>query len=340
MNYFEITTLFKGKKETRILKAPNKKDAIALAKMKIPGILLNIKITSAPIEDQFYEFKEKFLKTIVKKKIDAKALIAAIRQLAVMTNAGISIHDSIKEVTNSSVDKELKKIFDSINDDLNSGLSLTQAMMPYRNEVGDVTLAMVELGESTGNMSESLEKLAEILEEMEENRQKFKKAMRYPITVMVAIAVAFTILMVYVVPKFKDIFSKFKTELPLPTKILLFMENIIHNYGFYLLASIVVTIIVIKYLLANNEIFKRKFDRYILKVYLFGKIAFYATMSRFTLVFTELIRSGIPIADALETSLLTLDNTHLKEKLSAVNISVQRGVSLTEAFSETGLFEG
>ncbi len=340
MNYFEVTSLFKGKKETRVLKAPSKKDAISLAKMKVPGILLNIKVTSAPVEDQFYEFKEKFLKTIIKKKIGIKALIAAIRQLAVMTNAGISIHDSIKEVANSSVDKELKKIFDNINDDLNSGLSLTQAMMPFRKEVGDVTLALIELGESTGNMAESLEKLAEILEEMEENRQKFKKAMRYPITVMVAIAIAFTILMVYVVPKFKDIFSKFKTELPLPTKILLFMENIINNYGLYLLAAIIAAIVIIKYLLVNSEEFKSKFDRYILKVYLLGKIAFYATMSRFTLVFTELIRSGIPIADALETALLTLDNIYLKEKLSTVNISVQRGVSLTEAFSDTGLFEG
>ncbi len=340
MNYFEVTSLFKGKKETKIIKAPNKKDAITIAKTKIPGILLNIKVTSAPIEDQFSQFKDKFVKSIIKKKINIKSLIAAIRQLAVMTNAGISIHDSIKEVATASVDKTLKDIFDSVNDDLNSGLSLTQAMMPFRQDLGDVTLAMVELGESTGNMSESLEKLAEILEEMEENRQKFKKAMRYPITVMVAIAIAFTILMVYVVPKFKDIFSKFKTELPLPTKILLFLENIIHNYGFYLLGFIVLTIVFFKYMLANSEEFKKKYDKYILKIYLIGSIVFYATMARFTLVFTELIRSGIPIADALDTSLLTLDNMHLKQKLTSVNISVQRGISLTEAFRETNLFEG
>ena len=340
MNYFEVTSLFKGKKEIKIIKAPSKKDAITIAKTKIPGILINIKATSAPLEDQFGEFKSKFVKTLIKKKINIKSLIAAIRQLAVMTDAGISIHDSIKEVRDASVDAALKKIFENINDDLNSGLSLTQSMMPYRADLGDVTLAMVELGESTGNMAESLEKLAEILEEMEENRQKFKKAMRYPITVMIAIAIAFTILMVYVVPKFKEIFSKFKTELPLPTKILLFMENIIHHYGFYLLAVIVITIAFFKYMLANSVEFKKKYDRYILKVYLIGNIVFYATMARFTLVFTELIRSGIPIADALETSLLTLDNMHLKQKLSSVNVSVQRGISLTEAFRETGLFEG
>ncbi|WP_331775902.1 type II secretion system F family protein [Sulfurospirillum sp. 1612] len=340
MKYYEVTSLFKGKKETKTIKAPNKKDAITIAKTKIPGILLNIKITSAPLEDQFSEFKEKFFKSVIKKKINSKALIAAIRQLAVMTDAGISIHDSIKEVKDASVDKALKIIFSELNDDLNSGLSLTQAMMPYRKELGDVTLAMVELGESTGNMSESLEKLAEILEEIEENRAKFKKAMRYPITVMIAIAIAFTILMVYVVPKFKDIFSKFKTELPLPTKILLFLENVIHNYGFYVLGFIIIVIVFVKYMLVNNEKFKYNFDKYILRVYLIGSISFYATMSRFTLVFTELIRSGIPIADALETSLLTLDNMHLKHKLSSVNVSVQRGVSLTQSFSDTQLFEG
>ncbi len=340
MKYFEVTSLFKGKREKRIIKAPNRHDAISLAKMKIPGILLNVQVTSAPIEDQFSEFKEKFFKSVIKKKINTKSLIAAIRQLAVMTNAGISIHDSIKEVAMASVDKSLKEIFSVISEDLNSGLSLTQAMMPYRTELGDVSLAMIELGESTGNMSESLEKLAEILEEMEENRQKFKKAMRYPITVMVAISIAFTILMVYVVPKFKEIFSKFRAELPLPTKILLFMENIINNYGGYLLGAIILIIVIFKYMLVNNEEFKKKFDKYILKVYLIGDIVFYATMSRFTLVFTELIRSGIPIADALETSLLTLDNLYLKKQLSSVNVSVQRGVSLTEAFRDTGLFEG
>jgi len=340
MKYYEVNYLSKGQKQKTVIKSPNKHDAIAIAKIKVPGVILNVKETSAPLEDQFSEFKSKFLGALTRKKISMPNLIAAIRQLSVMTNAGISIHDSVKEVSAATVDKTLKDIFQSINDDLNSGLSLTQAMMAYRNEVGDVTIAMVELGESTGNMAESLEKLSEILEEIEENRQKFKKALRYPTTVVIAIGIAFTILMVYVVPKFKEIFAKLKADLPLPTKILLFMENLINNYGLYLLAGIIGTIILIKYLLNNNEDFKKGFDQYILKVYLIGNIIFYATLSRFTLVFTELIRAGIPIADALDTSLLTLDNTYLKRKLSTVKISVQRGISLTEAFRDTGLFEG
>lgn len=340
MKYFEVNYLFKGQKTKTIVKSPNRSDAIAIAKVKIPGVILNVKETSAPLEDQLIELKSQLLGALFRKKIKMPNLIAAIRQLSVMTNAGISIHDSVKEVANATVDKTLKEIFKSVNDDLNSGLSLTQSLMSYRNEVGDVTIALVELGESTGNMAESLEKLAEILDEIEENRQKFKKAMRYPLTVVVAIAIAFSILMIYVVPKFKDIFTQFKAELPLPTRILLLMENLINNYGLYLLAAIVAIIILFQYMLNNNEEFKKQYDQYILKIYLIGDIIFYATLSRFCLVFTELIRAGIPIADALDTALLTLDNTHLKKKLSAVKISVQRGISLTESFRDTELFEG
>ncbi len=340
MKYFEITSLYKGKKNLKVIKAPNRNDALALAKSKTSGVIISVKETSAPVEDRLLDLKDQLLGTITNKRIKMKDLIAAIRQLSVMTNAGISIHDSVKEVSSATSDKILKEIFEKVDEDLNSGLSLTEAMMNFRYQLGDVTIAMVELGESTGNMAESLAKLAEILDEIETNRQKFKKALRYPITVIVAIAVAFTILMVYVVPKFKSIFEKFKAELPLPTKILLFLENIINLYGWYILIALIATIVVIKYLLKTSENFKRNFDIYILKVYLIGKITFYATLSRFTLVFTELIRAGIPIADALDTALLTLDNVELKRKLSAVKVSVSRGVSLTEAFRDTKLFEG
>ncbi|HIP44647.1 MAG TPA: type II secretion system F family protein [Sulfurospirillum arcachonense] len=340
MKYFEIHSLFKGKKAIKVIKAPNKTDAIGMAKSKTPGVILNVKETSAPVEDQLENLKNNIMNAIIKKSIQMKDLIAAVRQLAVMTDAGISIHDSIEEVSKATVDKTLKEIFEQVDDDLNSGLSLAESMMSFRHELGDVTIAMVELGESTGNMAESLEKLAEILEEIEENRQKFKKALRYPITVIIAIGIAFTILMVYVVPKFKSIFEKLKADLPAPTKILLFMEHMVNNYGHLLLIGLVVTIVTFKYLLKNNEDFKAQYDRYILKVYLIGNITFYATLSRFTLVFTELIRAGIPISDALDTALLTLDNVHLKKKLAAVKTSVSRGVSLTEAFRDTGLFEG
>ncbi len=340
MKYFEVTYLFKGRKNTKILRAQNRMDALSIAKIRLPGIVIKIIETSAPVEDQLKEFQKQFANTLLKPKIKIDNLISSIRQLGVMTNAGISIHDSVKEVTKTTEDKRLRAIFENIDDALNSGQSLTEALSVYRHDVGDVTIAMIELGENTGNMSESLLKLAKILEEIRDNRKKFKSALRYPIIVLVAISIAFTILMVYVVPKFKEIFAKFHTQLPLPTRILLFLENIIHNYGWYLLIFIIGGIIITKFLYANNEDFKRGFDKYILKVYLFGKIIFNATMYRFTMIFTQLIAAGIPIADALDTAVLTVDNTTIKEKLSNVTVSVQRGMSLSDAFRDTGLFQG
>lgn len=340
MKYYEVEYIFKGKRNRKLFKAQNRNDALTIAKIKSPGIVLKVTESSPPVEEQFTIFKDKILNAVTKRGIKTPALIAAIRQLSVMTNAGISIHDSIKEVADATADKHLKEIFMQADDDLNSGLSLTESLVNYKSQLGDVTLAMIELGESTGNMAESLEKLAEILDEIYENQQKFKKAIRYPITVVVAIAIAFTILMIYVVPKFKSIFDKFKSELPLPTKILLGLENLINNYGLYLLAAIIATIVFTRYMYENSEDFKNTVDKHIFKVYLIGNIVFYSTMSRFSLVFTELVRAGIPIADALDTALLTIGNTHLKRKLNGVRVSVERGVSLTKSFQETGLYEG
>ena len=340
MKYFEVEYLFKGQRNRKLFRAPNRNDALTMAKISNPGVILKVTESSPPADEQLNILKERILHAATGGGVKIPALIAAVRQLGVMTNAGISIHDSIKEVAKATTDKRLKTIFIQADDDLNSGLSLTESLMHFQHDLGDVTMAMVELGESTGNMSESLNKLASILEEIWENKQKFKKAIRYPITVMVAIVIAFTILMVYVVPKFKSIFDKFQSELPLPTKILLGMENAINSYGLYILAGLIGLVILGRYMYANNEEFKKGFDRYILKIYLIGNIVFFSTMSRFNLVFTELVRAGIPIADALDTALLTINNSYLKNRLGSVKISVQRGVSLTKAFSETGLYEG
>ena len=341
ISYFEVNYIFKGKRDKQMVKANTRREAIAMAQAKIPGgTILKAYEISAPLEDRFEDFKEKFFGTISQKTINVEFLIAAFRQLAVMTNAGISIHDSIKEVGNSTTDKQLKEIFIMIDEDLNAGKSLTEAFMKFRNQFGDVSIAMIELGESTGNMSDALTKLSELLEEMMDNQKKLKAAMRYPKTVAIAIAVAFSILMMYVVPKFKEIFEKLGAELPMPTKILLFCEHALNTYGLYILIAIVTIVIFNKYKYKHDEGYKAFVDKKILKVYLIGDVTFYASMSRFMLIFTELVRAGVPVIEALDTSIMTVDNEEIKWKLSAVKQSVQRGNNLTQAFEETGFFEG
>ena len=340
MKFFEVEYMANGRRQKMTLKANNRSEAQALAKTKKAGVIVKVGETkSVPLEEQFADMISKASVLLGGSKIKINNLIAAFRQLSVMTNAGISIHDSIKEVSKSTEDKRLKAIFATLNDDLNQGQSLTDAITKFKGELGDVVIAMVKLGESTGNMSESLHKLSDILQEVWENQRKFKKALRYPIIVMSAMAIAFIILMIFVVPQFREIFEQLGAKLPLPTIILLSIESALSNYGLYILVGFIATIYAIRYLYKRNDDFKHKFDKFMLKVYLINKIIFYSTMNRFNLIFTELVRAGIPIADALETATLTVENQDIHDKLATIKIAVQRGVSLTEAFRDTQLYE-
>ena len=339
MKHFTATVLARGKKTEHRLYAESKKEAHYMAKVKFPGILVKLEETSPPIEEQFAQIKANLFKSAKKKKLKPDAQIAAIRQLAVMTNAGISVHDALSDLAEATEDPPLKEILTKSGEDINAGSSLYKAMDNYRSQLGGLTLAMIDLGEKTGNMAEALYNLANMLEEIRANVVKFKKAMAYPRNVMIAMAVAFSILLTFVVPKFEMIFAKFKAGLPLPTVILQFLSKTLVNYGLYVLAGIAIVYIVIKYLVENNEQFRFRFHQLLLRLYLIKGIILYSTLSRFTLVFSELVRSGIPIAEALETAINMTDNLPLKQKLMIISNSVEKGNSLYEGLQETGLFE-
>ncbi len=339
MKHFTATVLARGKKTEHRLYAESKKEAHYMAKVKFPGIMVKLEETSPPLEEQFERFKANLFKNAKKKKIKPDAHIAAVRQLAVMTNAGISIHDSLSELADATEDPTLKEILAKCGEDINAGSSLYNAMDNYRSQLGGLTLAMIDLGEKTGNMAEALYNLATMLEEIRANVIKFKKAMAYPRNVMIAMAVAFSILLTFVVPKFEMIFSKFKAGLPLPTVILQFLSKSLLNYGLYILAGIAIIYVVLKYMIENNEDFKYRVHQLLLRTYLIKGIILFSTLSRFTLVFSELVRSGIPIAEALDTAIAMTENLPLKAKLSTIRQAVEKGSTLNEGLEETGLFE-
>ncbi len=339
MKYFIATILTKGKREQLPIYAENKKEAQDYAKIKSTGILIKVVEGTEPLDAQFIRFKTNFLKNIQKKKIKPDALIAAIRQLAVMTNAGISIHDSLHEIATATEDDALKTVFSKLADDINSGHSLSASMETFRFELGNLTIAMVNLGEKTGNLDEALYSLADMLEEIRANFIKFKKAMAYPRNVMIAMAVAFTILISYVVPEFKAIFEELNAELPLPTQILLTLEYLFNNYGPLLLGILFTAFMTFKYLINNYRHIRYGWHETLLKTYLIKNVIKFSTLNRFTLVFSELIRAGIPIAEALDTSIEMIDNLPLKAKLQSVRITVEKGGTLNKGLKETELFE-
>ena len=341
MKYFSVTVMEKGKKRQEIIKAVNKMTAVQVAKQKFPRTMITKAIeTSAPLEDSIAQLFSG-LKNFSKKKIPIHDKISTIRQIAVMTDAGIAINDTLEEVSNNTDNKQLKEIYAKINNDINAGNSMSDAMEPYTEEFGHVALAMTNLGERTGNISESYHKLADIMENIRDNTAKFKKAIRSPLITLTAMGIAFTILIMVVVPKFKDIFSKFKTELPIPTQILLKLEWAFSHYGLLILALLAAGIFTIKFMYKNNKDFKYQIDKLLIhpKFYLINKAIFLSTMHKYNLVFGELVKSGIPVSEALDTAVGMVDNAVIKEQLLTVNANIGRGMSLAESFQITGLYE-
>ncbi len=339
MNYYIAVVMNKGKKVNIPFYAEDLVKAKKHAKAKFKGIIIKVTEGSEPLDARFSRFKKDLLKNIQKKKIKQDNLIAAIRQLAVMTNASISIYDSLKEISEASDEPALIKVFGKLADDINSGHSLSASMEQFRFELGNLTIAMVQLGEKTGNLDDSLYALADMLEEIRSNFLKFKKAMAYPRNVMIAMAVAFTLLISYVVPQFKSIFEALHAELPAPTKILLFLEKAFNEYGAFVLAGIFISFFTFKYLINNYIHIRYKWHEFLLRTYLIKNVIKFSTLSRFTLVFSELIRAGIPIVEALETSTDMIDNLPLKDKLYSVIKTVEKGGTLNTGLKETELFE-
>ncbi|MBD3791757.1 MAG: type II secretion system F family protein [Campylobacterales bacterium] len=341
MNYFNVTIMEKGKKRKELIKGLNKMAAIQSAKQKYPrAVVMRAEQTAAPLEDTVSTLMANITKSF-KKKIPLNDKISTIRQIAVMTDAGIAINDTLQDVAANTENKALKEIYTTMSSDINAGSSLTDSMERYKDEFGHVALAMTQLGERTGNISQSYHKLADILENIRDNTAKFKKAIRTPMITLAAMAIAFTILIMVVVPKFKDIFERFNTELPLPTQILLFLEHAFSNYGLYILMGLIAIIYTGIYFYKNNDDFKYQVDRIMIhpKFYLINKAIFLSTMHKYNLVFGELVKSGIPVNEALDTAVGMVDNLAIKQQLKTVNANIGRGMNLAEAFDLTGLYE-
>ena len=339
--YYRVTLLERGKRSSEIIEAPNKRAAVAKAKREHPkAVVVQTVETAAPVEDLLKKVG-KDLKRFTKHKIKEEDKIATIRQIAVMTDAGIPIHDTLEDVANNTANKRLQEIYHTLATDINAGRSMSQAIQPFAEDFGHIAIAMTNLGEKTGNFPESYHKLADILENIRDNKAKFKKALRYPLITLTAMAIAFVILIMLVVPKFRAIFEEFHAELPLPTKILLSIEYAFSHYGLYLLIGLVLLIYSIIFLYKNNKSFKYKMDEILVhpRFYLINRVIFLSSMYNYTLVFGELVRAGIPVSEALDTAVDMVDNDYIRAKLETVNANIGRGMSLTEAFEQTGLFE-
>jgi len=337
MKYYKVTFFYKGKESSTIIKALNKPEAIIDAKKLGKGLLVKVEEVPMPVEERLKKFMDILKSRFFRKSINYPSYIGSIRQLAVLIKAGISLKDALQDIGENTKDPLVKELFLEAADAIDSGKSLTDVFAEYEEYVGGISLAMVRLGEQTGDLVMALEYLADIYENMYENRRKMVKALRYPIITLIAIAVAFVFLILLVVPKFKAMFEQLHAKLPLPTRILLAIEKILTEYGLYVLIGIIITTVVVIFLYKTSIGFKRKVDALLLKTYLINKIIEYASLHRFLLTLSSLLSSGIPLLEALKISEGIISNEIIKDKIKHIIKGINQGRSFTEMLKEVDL---
>lgn len=333
MKYFKVKSKRNGRRVEMTIRAMTADAAFEIVRSKY-----KLKPISAVESDP--PFYLKFYTNMTKDKaIKYDDLIAAFKQMSFMLNAGISIQSTLQDLVKYTDNERLVAVFDEVLNGVNSGRTLTESFMDHKLVIGGLPISMVSLGEKTGNLAESLDMLVKNLEELRDNRAKFKKAMRYPTIVISAMAIAFVALCMLVIPQFKDIFNELGGELPLPTKILIGIEETLSNYGVFVAFGLAALIIFIKNRYKYSPQFKLQWDKYILKVKLIGRITFLSNITQYATTLSLMLHAGISLEEGLESSASLLANDYIKNNLSTVNRAIERGVTLTDALTDTKYFD-
>ncbi len=218
-------------------------------------------------------------------------------------------------------------------------MSLSDALKPYAHQLGNLSISMIHLGEQTGTLSESINRLSEILQNIHDNRIKLKKATRYPLITIVAMMIAFTIVIIFVVPQFEELFRESNAELPFPTLLLLWTENALTHYGPYIVAAGMILAGLYSYFYQKSAALALQSDRWLLKIYIVGAVTRYAMLGRFVYIFNVLVHAGIPIVDALKAAIGVVDNRYMKQQFSKITEAVEEGRSLHSGFESSNFFE-
>jgi len=251
-------------------------------------------------------------------------LILFTKQFRSMMQAGVPILRLLQVLENQTQNKTLKKVVTAISNDIKSGTTLHNAMKKHPAIFSPLYLSMINAGEVSGTVPDILGRLTDIIEHEAKIREDIKSALQYPFIVLIALVIAFFVLLTFVVPKFATIFAKAGMALPLPTKIAMLMYQMLINY-WYIILAMVVGVIVALHLYFKTPPGRYVRDTFYLRVPLFGSLFQKAAMSRFASIFAILQASGVPVTQAMEVISETIGNAAISREFDRVRDRVQEG---------------
>ena len=272
-----------------------------------------------------------------KPRVNGEMLVIFTRQFSTMIGAGIPVLECLSILQEQAEDPGFKAALAGIVDEVRGGGDLSQALGRYPKVFVRIYTNMIKAGEASGQLDTILNRLAEYLEATEKLRREIKSAMTYPVVSLVMIMGITVFLLVFIIPKFQEIFKALRVDLPLPTRIVLAISGILTTFWgqtLFLLGGMGMLITFWK----NTKSGGYTWDRMMLKVPVFGDLTQKVALSRFAKTFATLLRSGVPILGALEIVASTSGNKVVEEAVNNARESIRQGENLAKPLSQSFVF--
>ena len=267
------------------------------------------------------------------KKVKPEEVIVFSQQLSTLYKAGLPLLTGLKGLRDQTMNQKFKEILDDIGLQVEGGNTLYGAMSKYPEVFSVVYLNMIRAGETSGRLGESLDRFVTLADRELRTRQKVKEATRYPKIVIVSVIIAFIVLLAFVIPRFAKVFAQFNTTLPLPTRIMIGINDV---WYYILPVLLLIPILINRYI--NTKKGRIFWDRLKTRIPGFGRLFVIAALSRFAHTFVMLNKSGIPILQTLEITSTTINNVIISQSIEEISKQVREGRGLADSMRESGRF--
>ena len=270
--------------------------------------------------------------------IKPKEIALFTRQLSTMMKAGIPLLQSFEIVGQGSPNPSIGRMVQSIRSDVETGTSLSAAFRKHPKQFDDLYCNLVAAGESAGILDTLLDRLAVYMEKTEAVKAKIKSALTYPIAVMGVAGIVVTVIMLYVVPAFKQVFSSFGSELPGPTLMVIAISEFFVDYWYLIFGSMIGGWIFISRAISASRSLQAQRDGLFLRLPVFGNLIRKACIARWTRTLATIFAAGVPLVEALQSVGGASGNIKYVEATAGIRQQVSSGVSLTAAMTQSGMF--
>lgn len=272
------------------------------------------------------------------KKILPADIAVVTRQIATMLAAGVPLVQTIEMIGSGNTNANLQKLLGTIGNKLQSGIPLSECLREHPQYFDDLYCDLVNSGEQSGALETIYERIATYKEKAEALKAKIKKAMTYPISVLVIAFIVTSILLIFVVPVFQEIFASFGAELPAFTLFVISISEFMQAYWYLGLAGIFIAGYMFKKAHLNSQSFRDSVDKKILKIPVVGDVLKKAAVARYARTLSTTFAAGVPLPDALESAAGASGNAVFRDAILEIRAEVTSGMQMNLAMRNCAIF--